>query len=246
MITVVCFQWPPRYCVAHVNILRAALEVWLPVRHELVCVTSDSRGIDTRVRIVTPDESLPDERRYRKLMLFRPDAASVFGGERLLGIDLDVTPVGDLAPLVQRDEDFVIWRDPQAALPQYAETHRYNSSLILMTAGCRPQVYTEFELAAAKAKMESNRLVGSDQAWIGALLGPDEAVWTQEDGVLGFRQDLNWSPETGDDAREWPSDARLIVSHGEPKPWDLAEDHPLRQVYECHTRLALRDLRMRV
>lgn len=231
MIAVVCFLWPPKYGPGHVNTLRNALEAFLPVPHRLVCVTEDRRGLDPRIAVIAPDRGLPDEKRFRKLMLFRRDAADLFGGDRLLGIDLDVTPVGDLAPLVERREDFVIWRDPLFGREGHGEAHRYNSSLILLDAGCRPQVRETFD-ATARERTRSSGLVGSDQAFIGLTLGPGEAVWTAADGVLGFKQDLGWHPWTGQQARKWPADARLIVSHGRPKPWDLDADHPLRRAYE--------------
>lgn len=235
MIGVVCFLWPPKYGPEHVNTLRNALDDRLPVAHRLICVTKDATGLDRRIQVVAPDTALPDSKRFRKLMLFRRDAAKVFGADRLLGIDLDVTPVGDLGPLVDREEDFVIWRDPLFGREGYAPSHRYNSSLILMDAGARPQVYETFDAASSGDAIRSSGFVGSDQAFIGLTLGPDEAVWTQEDGVLGFKHDLGWHPWSGQFGRDWPEHARLIVSHGLPKPWGLTADHPLRIAYERHT-----------
>lgn len=242
MLTVVCFLWrpesagiPPRYSAAHVNALRDMLERHLSARHRLVCVTDAPQGLDRRIAIVRPDETLPKEARYRKLMFFRRDAAQLFSGNRLLLIDLDVTAVGELAPLVDRAEEFVIWRDPLAGQAAFALTHRYNSSIILMNAGCRPQVYEQFRGRDSIEATRASGLVGSDQAWIGLTLGGGEAVWTAGDGVLGWKHDLGGHASDPLSGRAWPGSARLIVSHGRPKPWDLAVDHPLRLAYEDQT-----------
>lgn len=221
MITVVTFLWPPKYGPGHVNAVANMFAAHLAVPHRLVCVTQNGAGIDPRIRIVSPDPALPDDKRYRKLMLFRRDAATVFGGDRLLYVDLDVTAVGDLTPLVERSEDFVIWRDPL----HESEAYIYNSSLILLTAGCRPQVYEKFNVATSPAATRLVGLAGSDQAWIGHVLGPGEAVWTRDDGVLGWKTDLL-------KGNAWPASARLIVNHGRPKAWELAPNHPLRLAYE--------------
>lgn len=238
MITVVCFLWrrsadPKRYSATHVNTLRRALKRYLSVTHELVCVTSDSSGLDAGIRVVSVTQELVDgsAKRFLKLMLFRRDAREIFGGDRLLVVDLDVTPVAELAPLVNRTEDFVIWRDPLFGREGYQRSHLYNSSLILMDAGCRPQIYETFSTPESQDALAICKLVGSDQKWIGHLLGPHEAVWTQADGVMGYKHDILPCDASG---RTWPDDVRLIVSHGRPKPWELDANHPIRQRYEQH------------
>lgn len=231
MLTVVTFLWhrtgePQLYTAQHVNTVYGALQHRLRRPHRFVCVTDTTAGLDTGIVCVPMTQQVVDAsfRRYLKLVLFRRDAAALFGGDRLLFLDLDVTPVGDLTPLVDRDEDFVIWQDP---LKHKGPPYRYNSSMILMNAGCRPQVYETFDANKSPDAIRAANLIGSDQAWIGLTLGPDEAVWTQADGVLGWKHDL-------DKGRTWPDNARLIVSHSKPKPWELEIDHPLRVAYEAH------------
>lgn len=221
MITVVTFLWPPKYGPEHVNTIGNAFKAFLPVPHRFVCVTQDRAGLHPSIEIIVPDRALPDDKRYRKLMLFRRDAAALFGGDRLLYVDLDVTVVGDLTPLVERTEDFVIWRDPLHERDAYT----YNSSLVMLTAGCRPQVYEKFNVATSPAATRLAGLAGSDQAWISYVLGAGEAVWTPDDGVLGWKTDLL-------KGSKWPETARLIVNHGRPKAWELAPNHPLRLAYE--------------
>lgn len=242
MITVVTFLWrktgdTQRYGAHHVNVLYRAFAERLRAPHRVVCVAVDRAGLDPAISHVRMTQELVDgsNRRFLKLMLFRRDAATIFGGERLLYADLDITSVGDLTPLVERDDDFVIWQDP---LRQRGLPYRYNSSLILMNAGCRAKVYETFDLGKSPTATRAGNLIGSDQAWIGGVLGPDEAVWTQADGVLGFKHDLGGKINDPQSGRKWPAHARLIVSHSRPKPWELEQDHPLRLSYERPAQVA--------
>lgn len=235
MIAVVCFLWrapgavPPLYSAEHVNRLRLMLDMRLGETYRLVCATEDAAGLDPRIDVVPMSRELvaQSNRRYLKLLLFRRDAARIFGAERLLYLDLDVVLVGDIAPLLERQEDFVIWRDPTARRPGCETSHRYNSSVILMNAGCRPAVYETFDGATTPDLVRRGQLIGSDQAWIGHVCGPDEATFGPEDGILGLRQDI--AP-----GEHWPDGARIVVAHSRPKPWDLERSHPLRMEYERH------------
>jgi hypothetical protein len=85
--------------------------------------------------------------------------------------------------------------------------------MILMTAGCRPQVWTDFDPAESPRMARSARCFGSDQGWISYRLGPGEATWTRADGVYSFRNDL------APDMQRLPSDARIVIWHGAQDPW---------------------------
>jgi hypothetical protein len=53
---------------------------------------------------------------YRRLRAFAPDIAATFG-QRFVSIDLDCVITGDLRPLWNRSEDFVIWGDTNPQHP---------------------------------------------------------------------------------------------------------------------------------
>jgi len=230
MLTVVLFLWhtqqtPHRFESKHVNTMQRMLAMHLKVPHRIVLVTDNGHGVDSRIKCIPIDAALTATSRFAKLMLFRPDAAELFGGSRLLFLDLDLVLLGDMTALVQRAEDFIIWRDPLATREGYRQTHCYNSSVMLMNAGARPQLWTQFDLSRSPETVRRSRLVGSDQAWIGMVLGPNAAVFTQTDGVYGYKHDLN-------KGRDLPSNAVLVSCHGRPKPWELEDDHPLRIGYQ--------------
>jgi hypothetical protein len=95
-------------------------------------------------------------------------------GKRFVCMDLDCVITGNLDPLFDVPDDFKIFHGTGGGRP-------YNGSMILMTAGARSQVYEQFNQEAAVEA--GNKFLGSDQAWISQVLGPDEATWGPADGV---------------------------------------------------------------
>lgn len=232
MITVVCWKWtPPRgyrstFGPDTVNTLRAMVARHYPHPHRFVCVTDDPSGIDADVTIqpdfgdfvgVPSPHGGTNPSCYRRLRLFHPNAAAWFG-ERFVSMDLDVVITGDLSPVFNRREDFVIWGDTN-------RTTLYNGSLLLMTAGARPQVWDDFDPDRSPQLAKAAGQFGSDQGWIGHSLGPGEKTWSTTDGVYSYR--LHVKP-TG----VLPKNARLVFFHGHVDPWQPeAQRHPWVQEY---------------
>lgn len=193
MLTVVCFKWfDPNgqynhrflYTFEHVNRLARMVSRNLALPHEFVCITDDAAGLDASIRVVPIDRGLLLEAGYRypKLMIFRPDAGDWLG-RRILMLDLDTVIVAPLDPLVSRPEPLVLWQDP--SWQPSAAQGRYNTSIVLLTAGSHPDVWTGFDTRMGPA---DSRRKHSDQAWIWQVLGDGLPVWTQADGVLSFRK----------------------------------------------------------
>lgn len=220
MLAVVCFLWRPygapgRYSPAHVNTLYRMIERQYPAPHRFLCVTNERAGFDPGVELVadrgdfggilSPHGSqFPSC--YRRLRLFRHDAGATFG-DRFVALDLDAVVVDDLRPLWDRDDAFVIWRDPGRRTP-------YCGSMFLLRAGARPQVWDDFDPVRSPAAAKAAGCFGSDQAWIAHCLGPNEATWTPADGVLSYRVD-------GLRRNFLPAGARVVFFHGKLKPWDV-------------------------
>lgn len=141
---------------------------------------------------------------YRRLRLFHPDARSWLG-ERVVALDLDVVLVDDVAPLWDRDEDVVLYRDP-------LRPGQANGSMVLHRTGTRPQVWERFNPRTSPAKARRAGFRGSDQAWLSFCL-PDAPRWDESDGVFSYRRHI---AETGG----LPVGARAVTFHGRPKPWE--------------------------
>lgn len=221
----VCFKWRPnpgyrsRYSAEQPNVLRNMLERNVSFPHELVCVTDNAQGLDPRIRAVPLWDTFsripnPSGRNnpscYRRLPLYDREFALSLGLERFVMIDLDVVLVRDCTALFDIEDDFRIWGDTAKGTP-------YNGSLVLMTAGARQKVWSEFD--PIKSPLASKRLgyIGSDQGWIGACLGTGEKKWSAEDGVYSYRNDLH-AIRAGSGAL--PGNARIVIFHGHVDPWD--------------------------
>lgn len=221
MLTVVCWKWAPvagyrsQFGPETVNTLRKMVARHYRQPHRFVCVTNDTAGIDPDITVL-PDFGdfvglpSPHGRKhpscYRRLRMFHPDAEKWFG-PRSVSLDLDVVITGDLSPLWDRPEDVVLYGDTNP-------TTHYNGSMVLLKAGSRPKVWTEFHPDRSPRRARAQGFFGSDQAWLSYSLGPDEPKWTRRDGVYSFRNELAA-------LHELPSDARLVVFHGAHDPWSV-------------------------
>jgi hypothetical protein len=120
---------------------------------------------------------------------------------------------GDLTPIFERPEDIVLWGD------QTNPTTHYNGSLLLMTAGCRPQVWERFDPIYSPRESRSAGQFGSDQGHVSHVLGGGEAKFDKRDGVYSFRCHLL------EGRLPLPADARIVFFHGRFDPWHERVSH---------------------
>lgn len=217
MLTVLAWFWRQEksravYTAEHVNIWAHMVRRNLSMPHRICCVTDDAEGIEPWIEIIRPPGDFLDitnprwsngkPQCYRRLSMFRRDAAEIFG-ERFVCMDLDSVIGGPLDPLFERDEDLVLFRGTHRRRP-------YNGSMMLIRAGCRPDLFEDFNQAVA---LESGGLYcGSDQAWLMHKLGPDMPVWDDRDGVHWYRS-FAFRCLRG-------KVPRLMFFPGSIKPWD--------------------------
>lgn len=216
MITILTWLWSQphsrtTYNASHVNLWAAMVSRNLSMPHQLACVTNTPEGIDPGVRIITPPGEFEDVQTkrwsngrpscYRRLAMFRRDAAEVFG-ERFVCMDLDVVIGGPLDPLFDRPDDLVIFNGTAPSRP-------YNGSMMMLRAGCRPQVHEAFtEEGAVEA---GQKFAGSDQAWLAHILGGNESTWGEADGVVWY----------GPGYKRRSVRPRVLFFPGMVKPWTL-------------------------
>lgn len=192
----------------------------LSMPHRIACVTAHPEGIDSGIDIIDPPGDFediklptwgPDKPQcLRRIALFRPDAASIFG-KRFVSMDMDSIVMGPLDPLFDRPDDFVMFAGTTAHRP-------YNGSLLMMDAGARPQVYEK--MTPEGAIKAGSRFIGSDQAWISWVLGRGEKTWTHWDGVHAYNSMKSGNEKT-----------RVLFFFGNPKPWDLLHDARIAKYY---------------
>lgn len=233
MLSVVCWKWKPKpgyrsaYGPDQVHTLARMVARHYRRPHRFICVTDDPAGLDPAIEVIPLWEQygeLPSPHGgnnpscYRRLRAFAPDAGDLFG-ERLVSLDLDVVLVGDVSPLWDRPEDFVIWGDTAKGTP-------YNGSMWLLRTGTRPRVWTEFDPVKSPARARALGYIGSDQAWIGAALGPNEPRWTARDGVYSYRNEIKAKGGL------LPPNARIVIFHGHVDPWHSATQRRYRWVRE--------------
>lgn len=218
-VSVVCWRWSPKpdyrstFGPETVNTLRAMVRRHYRSDVRFICVTDDTQGLDPGVEVI-PDwkdhVSIPSPHGgknpscYRRLRMFAPDIASAFGS-RFVSLDLDTVITGDLNPLWDRSEDFVIWGDTNPRTP-------YNGSMMMMNAGARPQVWTQFDPRTSPKLAMRAGFFGSDQGFLSYILGPNETKWGKKDGVYSFRNDLQ-------EAKNIPANCRIVFFHGRHDPW---------------------------
>lgn len=216
--SIVCWKWKtPGYRSTFgpetVNTLARMVRRNLDSSVRVICVTDDPEGIDPSVEALSLPNDFPAVQSphgprwpscYRRLRAFHPQAATWFGA-RFVSIDLDVVVTGDLAPVFDRDEDFVGWQDPN-------RPKQFCGSLFELRAGARPHVWEAFDPKTSPARAAAAGYMGSDQAWISYCL-PNDAKWDRSAGVFSFRRDL------ADGLLPLPTEARLVVFHGAFDPW---------------------------
>ena len=234
MLTVCTFLWfDPRgvrndiyvYNETHVRRLKQMVERNLILPHEFICVSD--RKIDGIKTIPLDFTTFVHGTRFAKLMMYAPEGP--LAGKRLLYLDLDCVVTGNLTPLVERDEDLVLWRNPNFGAPGRA---RYNTSIILHTAGTRPEFWTEFDRKTTLATVQqATGWGGTDQAWVSYRASPEEAHWTDVDGVYGAGRLGDSVHGAGTDL---PPNAKIVFFPGRRTPWTpgITEKHPWISQYE--------------
>ena len=223
MVSVVTWKWTPnngyrsKYSGDNVNTLRRMVARCYQKPHRFICVTDDPTGINSDVEVVPlwsdhgsmiSKHGIKNPSCYRRLKAFSAEAREWFG-ERFISIDLDMVLVGDVTPIFDRQEDFIIWSNSTMD----KRTH-YNGSLWMMTAGARQQVWEDFDPKTSPQLAWRAGCFGSDQAWISYRLGPGEATWGPEDGIYSYR--VHIARKMG---YKLPADARIVAFHGGTDPW---------------------------
>lgn len=233
VITVLSWLWNQpggrtKFTAEHVAIWADMVSRNLSMPHRLACVTTEWDLPPNVVRIDPPGEFEDVQPKwgprkpncFRRLSMFRRDAADIFG-ERFVCMDLDCVIGGPLDPLFDRDDDLVLFKGTVSDRP-------YNGSMMLIRAGCRPRAYESFNQKGAN--ISGTLFVGSDQAWLAYVLGRKEKVWDCHDGVHWWGS-KHYKPSSA---------PRILFFPGKIKPWTLAQIR-VDPFITAHYRLSMKE-----
>lgn len=228
------------FTAENVNTTRRMVERNYSAPHRFICVTDDPVGLDSGIEVIPLWADAAHLRNptwadgpscFRRLKVFSSWFAEQ-AGERFVVMDLDIVVTGDLTPLWNRPEDFLIWRPNHRAIPLCA-------SMFMLRAGTNRHVWDTFDCALSPKLASQAGYRGSDQGWITYCLGPNTPGWTKTDGVYSFKDDicqgvksqakanLSLPPRLLAQAKRrhgeygaLPNDARMVIFTGKPDPWD--------------------------
>lgn len=215
MLNVICFKWNTpgyrsKFTAEHVNVLQSMVKRNLDIDHRFICITDDTK--DVKCDII-PLWDFPHIKHFKSrtnafrcLKLFDPTLEHLFDSDRILVLDLDLIIVDNITNLVNVSDDFKIWKDP------HPKTH-YNSSIWTYKLGTRSQVWETFDPINSPLTIKKQGIIGSDQAWMSYSLGPNEATWSNKDGIYSYKVDLDRGRST------LPDNAKVVVFHGQFDPW---------------------------
>lgn len=211
MLTVVCAKWGDSYRAEHVNRLADMVDAHLKRKHRFVCMTDRNQGIERRIECVTVAEDLIWlGKAYPKLAIWGRAY-----GERMLWLDLDITIKRNIDHLVDRDEPIVLLSEfdyvPKARPNVVRRRAFYNTSVMLLDHDAAPHVWTAFDPDKSPDAVRASGMIGSDQAWVSLMLGPDQSTFPDGE-IASYRFDVL----TGR-----AKDPAIVVHHGRPKPWDV-------------------------
>lgn len=221
-------KWPSSYSPEHVNIMADCIRRNYKRPHKIYCITDDSVGIRRDINIIPMWNHAKELGHcYRRLFAFSREFAEMMP-EKFCSIDLDCVITGDIAGLVDSAGDFAIMKD---GIPQQP----YNGSFWVHQPGTRIDVWEKFIADPQRMIAQAKRagFLACDQAIMAVIMGKNEKVFTEADGVYSYKFGVK---KLGG----LPANARLIALHGNPKPWDkVGQALPWVQEHYGYTKRAI-------
>lgn len=182
LLVITTWLWGSKYGPEYLARLRSSLERNIRQPYRFIVLTDNVTEPGQRP---IPDLELTQTRGcFARLRMFDPKwqaEMEIGDGDRIVTVDLDSVITGELDPLFDRPEPFVI------AQGGNYQPCRFNGALFMLRAGAHPEVWSDFSLDAA-AKVPFHEFP-DDQGWMWHKL-PDAAGWEcgVDSGVLVFKK----------------------------------------------------------
>ena len=226
---ILCMKWGTKYGPEYVNRLYAMVRRHLSGDFNFVCLTDDKQGIRSEVQCLPIPplalELAPGQvdRAWKKLTTFEHDLHGLRG--RALFIDLDVVIVGSLDAFFKYPGEFLIIHD--YARPWRRRRITGNSSVYRFELGAHPDVLAHFRAHMDEVQAQYR----NEQTYLSDFL--------HKQGKLGYWPE-GWCPSfkyhgiPAWPTNYWrepfvPTDARIMVFHGECNPPDALAGRRNRQ-----------------
>jgi hypothetical protein len=213
-VTVLCMKWGAKYGPEYVNRLFGMAARHLTRPFQFVCLTDDAEGVRGEVTCAPIPELPPirqtKERGWRKIACFSPELAALLS-DVVLYLDLDVVVMGGLDPLFDHPGRFPMIRDWYHPLRRVG-----NSSVFRFRPAEQGDLFTAFctgrDTIVQRLRNEQEFL--SERLDARGELSFWPAAWCQSYRVSCLAP---WPLRLWERPRP-PTDCRVLVFHGVPKP----------------------------
>jgi hypothetical protein len=223
MLAVSTWLWGDKYSPEDVAKLAAGCRRHITEPFRFLCITDDlSKAPEgTEPWLIRDMELTKVKGCFARLRMFDPDWQETVAITRLLNLDLDLIITGDMDPMVQRPEPFVILQGANSSNPC-----PYNGSVMLIKVGAHPEVWRDFSLE--KAAQVPFHEFPDDQGWIHHKV-PNAAGWQagSNSGVYAFHKP-GWPGGDG-----LPAGARLVAFPGSRDPRQFTHLDWVKEHWRC-------------
>lgn len=222
MLYIVSWLWGSKWPEEYANKLFAGIRRNLKQKHHLILMSDKLKcnGADSVYLINKEDAPLLERLGcLARMRMFDPEWQKRIGaqsGDRIVNIDIDCVPTGELDPLFDRNDEFTIMQGFNSTNPC-----PFNGSLWMFCAGERHDVWSDFSIEAFKTFNVPIHAIADDQGWLHFKF-PKAKAYTPQNGVYCFKK------KTWPEGKQLPKGARVVAFPGR----DPAKYHELDWIKE--------------
>ena len=223
---VVCLKWGDKYGPDYVNKLYNMVQRHLTIDHEFVCLTENSKNLDSGIKILDLELMDSIEGWWYKPTIFNPELGL---NGTILFLDLDMIIFRNIDKLFSyHPGEFIIIRDfNRHVIPNY---DKFNSSIFRLDTGQHAQVYHDY----MADKVSISRRFQGDQDWLRFSIKNKYTYWPNE-WIQSYKWEMRGKPRMSHGPRgsrdfELKGDPKILdetsiaVFHGDPNPHYCKDD----------------------